>query len=133
MTILINPTVTLGINSIDELSIENASPFTLLKNNSGSYDEKISSYAITTNGEAKRIIGSIDGILPEGVKLSVFLEAPTGASSLGYVILSQESATLVSNISRVAQNNLRITYKLTSSKPIVAGSYPKTIRLTLSD
>ena len=128
-----NPSLFFEIIPIDELSIETSPSIILSKNTSDFCNQKIGAYAITTNGNSKSILGSLNGILPEGMTLSVSLEAPRGASSLGNVTLSQESSVLVSNISRVAQSNLRITYTLHSTKPIREGSYLQTIKFTLSE
>ena len=128
-----NPTITLGIHPINELSIENKAPLSLLQNSKHTPIETYSAYAITTNGDAKKIIGSIDGELIENAILKITLEAPKGAISLGQRTLSKEDTILVSNISRIAQNNLHITYSMSSSSNILSGSYAKTVKLTLVD
>lgn len=129
-----NAPISFGVQPIHEIAIQNVSaPFVLSNSHMQSVTTSKGTYAITTNGEEKKIIGSIQFPLPEGTFLSVLLEAPLGASSKGKVLLSANSAVLVSGISRTAQKNLSITYIYTSNPPVLAGTYNTTLHLTFTD
>jgi hypothetical protein len=129
---ILNPTISLQVQPINEITIEAITtpidiPF---------YPEKVtskSSYAITTNGNDKKIIGSLDLPLPNNLQVSIHLQAPSGAQSQGHVNLSSQSATLVTGISRIAQGNLSITYTFSSTSPVLSGNYTEIVRLTLTD
>jgi hypothetical protein len=127
-----SPTVSTEVRPIHELEIEychipltlSSSPFTITCQNT---------YSITTNGDFKKIIGSLEHSLPSPLILTVALQAPKGAKSLGKVKLSTQEAVLVSHISRVAQENLKIIYTFSSSEPLISGLHPGQVRFTLVD
>lgn len=127
-----SPSVSTEVRAIHELDIEHchiplslgSSPFTLTCQNT---------YAITTNGDFKKIVGSLDQPLPSPLVLTVSLEAPKGAKSLGTVKLSSQDSILVSHISRIAQENLKIIYTFSSSEPLISGLHPGQVRFTLID
>lgn len=131
-TQIANPTISMEVRAIHELEIEychiplalSSSPFTTTCQNT---------YAITTNGDFKKIVGSLDQPLPYPLVLTVALQAPKGAKSLGKVKISSQEAVLVSDISRVAQENLKIIYTFSSSEPLISGRHPGQVRFTLID
>jgi hypothetical protein len=76
----------------------------------------VSTYLITTNEENKKITGVLNTILPKDSSLSISLEAPTGAISVGSVDLKNVPADLVTRVSKVAEADKVITY--TFSAPV---------------
>lgn len=132
LTQITSPTISVGVQAIDELAVERCHLPLSLSPSSPSVTCQ-STYSITTNGNYKKIVGSLDHPLPSALVLTVTLQPPNGAKSTGKVKLSTQESVLVSNISRVAQENLRITYTLSSSEPIVSGNYPGQVRFTLVD
>lgn len=90
-------------------------------------------YALTTNQEQKKIIGFLENPLPEGMTMTVCVQAPRGAKSVGPVILSLQPQILVQNISKVAQENLTISYTISSKDPVSCGSYQQFVQISLVD
>ncbi|MES2198649.1 MAG: hypothetical protein V4489_00570 [Chlamydiota bacterium] len=127
---LLSPTLTLEVKPINEFSLQNLPSSLILKDSSLTMK---GSYSITTNENNKKIIGCLSTPLPPHTTLTVHLEAPKGAHSLGKVLLSNQDTLLVSNISRVAEENLNITYILSSDTLPPAGSYSNLVRFTLTE
>lgn len=91
--------------------------------------------AITTNDIDKRITASIDIAMPTLVTLKVYVVAPSGSgTSQGYVPLSLSASDVVTGISRVADNSMAITYKLSATVGAgVLSTETRTVTFTLSD
>ena len=70
------------------------------------------SFAVTTNQTNAKIAASIASGMPTGVTLSVQLDAPSGARSLGLLPLGTTPVDLVTSISRVSVSGLTLTYRL---------------------
>ena len=88
-------------------------------------------YAITTNGDNKKITAVLDSPMPPGVVLKANAAAPAGGTSLGEATLSAAPADLVTGVSRVAQSGLALTLKLSAT--VEAGKpAPITRSLTLA-
>lgn len=110
-------TITYSIDSIDSISISgNPGPLTISTATAGSTlttaTDNTTTYAVTTNNSSRNITGSVATAMPTGVTLSVALDAPTGATSLGEVALTTTDASLVTGIANLAQASLMITYYL---------------------
>ncbi len=73
-------------------------------------------YAISTNCDNKKIMVAPSKPLPDGTTLEVRLEAPTGAKSLGKVVCQTGPADAVVAVSRIAQQDLKITCRLINAK-----------------
>ena len=132
LTHITNPLISLGVEPINEISVQTISlPINIPSQPSTLISQ--SSYSITTNGDEKKIIGSLDLLSPPNLILSIALQAPSGATSHGKVKLSSQNVTLVSNISRVAQSNLDIIYTFSAISPVLSDKYSKVVRLTLVD
>lgn len=118
--------LTLGTEPIHELLME---PLPTL---SGSFTYH-STYSLTTNEDDQAIFAQLLTPLPEGCHLTVQVEAPTGATSLGTVSLSEEPTPLVLKISRVAEEHLRITYTFSCAKTTPTGLYFHNIKFHLAN
>lgn len=134
-----NQTVNYEVTAIDEISVS-GNPGALQVNTATAGSEPTdatdatTSWAVTTNGSGKKMIGSINTVMPPNTTLYVNLTAPAGGTSLGDVTLSTGDADLVTGISTVAESGLTITYTLSAT--IAAGVIPaaqKTVTLTLTD
>ena len=128
-----NPIITLSIEPINEIALQKIPPINLPPRSQGGSCTYKGSYAVTTNEVGKKIIASIDSPLPDATSLSIRLSPPKGAVSAGTIPISQKASVLVSNVSKVAESNLEITYFLNSSRPCPEGLYLKVITLTLID
>lgn len=113
--------------AVDALAVSNSPPPLVLSQAKAGdryffvVDES-TTYAITTNNQARSIFATLSKPMPPGLVLSVFLRAPTGASSWGMVPLNTSLSRLVSGISNLAERNLSITYLLkapTTLPPVV--------------
>lgn len=69
-------------------------------------------YAITTNGEQRKITASLGAALPPGVILSMRMSAPSRGRSTGWQALRLAPAEMVTGIARVAESGLGIRYRL---------------------
>ena len=70
------------------------------------------SFSVTTNQTDAKITASIASPMPAGVTLSVQLDAPAGALSLGAQPLGPAPVDLVTSISHVSASGLTLTYRL---------------------
>jgi hypothetical protein len=126
MLFLISIPLTLSLHSIQELSVD---PIPKLSTSS----TYTSSYSITTNEDNQTIFAALTSPLPPNIKLTITLEAPDGAKSLGPISLSEEPKPLVMGISRVAAKKLRITYSFSKDTLTPSGDYLQSIRFFLEN
>lgn len=88
-------------------------------------------YSITSNGSSRKIYGSYAPLMP-GPILSANLTPPAGAVSLGNVVLSDRPVPLVSGIENVSEQNLPITYSLTTTVTNAPSVHQVTITYTVA-
>lgn len=125
------------IQAINELGVSGTPTLTVNAAIAGSAPTAVSnatsSYAITTNEAARKITGSIDSAMPEGVTLTANLAAPAGGTSAGAVVLTNVAAPLVTGIATLNESGKVITYGLsaTSAAGVVAVS-AKTVTFTIA-
>ena len=132
-------TVTCEVTPVNELAV--SAPTASLVVNSATAGSALnvvtdssSSYSITTNGTARVITGMLNADMPEGVTLSITLEAPSGAVSRGKQVLRATPVILVSGIQLLSEAGKAITYELAATS--AAGVVPsaiRTITLTIAD
>lgn len=114
-------TVTYTIEEIDPISVSgNPAPLVISSATAGSQPsvatDSSTTWAVTSNTTyPTKVTGELAQPMPTGVTLSVNLQAPTGATSLGTVPLSTSPADLVTGIGNVAEGSLMITYTLAAS------------------
>ncbi len=127
-----NVFLSIGVQPINEISVEAAAVPVHLSANAthASYQ---SSYSITTNEKGKKIIGFLESPLPDLLTVSVTLQPPAGATSHGPILLSCTPQTFVSNISPIAQSDLKITYTFSMESPLPSDQYTKALRFSLID
>ena len=130
--------VSFEVAAINEISVS-GDPNTLVINaatpgsNPNPVTESSTKYSITTNETNKKIIARIDTAMPTGLTLKVKLDAPTGASSEGDVVLSTTAASVVTGIGPVAESSLTITYTLEATAEAEVSSGQRTVTFTLTD
>lgn len=110
-------TVTYTIGSIDAITVSgNPGPLVVNSATAGSGPtsavDASTTYAVTTNSTARRVTAALTTAMPTGVSLTVALQAPTGATSVGAVALTTAAQALVTGIANVAQGSLTVTYTL---------------------
>ena len=132
-------TVTYEVTAINEISVsDNSINLTINAAVAGSaptpVQDSSSTYAITTNGDNKKITGVLNTAMPSGVTLQVELTAPTGATSAGTVTLTGTAADLVTGISTLNESEKAITYTLSATSAAgIVESASKTVTFTISD
>jgi len=126
------------VAAINEISVS-GNPETLIISEAapGSHPtpatDSSTTYAITTNGTNKKITARIDSAMPDGLTLKVKLNAPAVGASQGDVVLSTSDESVVTGISRVAQDNLAITYTLEATAEAEVSSGSRDVIFTLTD
>jgi hypothetical protein len=120
------------IDQINEISI-NGGGNSLVISFDDSKTEGRAKWAITTNETNKRVVGCLDADLPSGLRLYVELQAPEGSESNGPVNVSTNPQDLVTHISRVAQGDLNITYKLVTKSNIEKIELQRVLTIVLVD
>lgn len=129
-------TVSYEVAAVDQISVSGSPSLVVNSATAGSALTSASAsatYAITTNGDGRKITASIDSDMPTGVTLTVSMGAPTGATSAGAVTLSTTSQDVVTGISTVNESGLSITYGLSAT--VAAGVVPaanKTVTYTIT-
>jgi hypothetical protein len=124
--------VTYRIDPINKISI-NQRTNSLVVSFDDTKTEGKAKWAITTNENNKRVVGSLDEDMPDGLLLYVELQAPEGSKSNGPVNMSANPQDLVNNISRVAKGDLNITYKLVAEPKIEKIEIQRVLTIVLVD
>ena len=91
-----------------------------------------STYAITTNESNQKIAVSLDRPMPTGVALSVSLQAPAGAASLGRKNLRTASVDVVTGISAVSSAALPIVYSLSANADVDSAPRNRVVTFTIT-
>jgi len=126
--------ITYQIDPINEISINGGSNALAISFDKDSQNSSgTANWAISTNETNKRVVGILDADLPPGVELYVELEAPKASLSNGSVSLSTNPQDLVTGINRVAQDNLKIGYKLTAEIESSGTELQRVLTLVLTD
>jgi hypothetical protein len=91
-------------------------------------------YAITNNAGAKKLVGKLNTAMPSNTTLAVQAAAPSGATSIGAVSLNDANQDLVTGIGAVDEVgvNLSFTFGASVNAALVSGA-TKTLTLTLVD
>ena len=76
----------------------------------GEQPESRTSWSIATSQPARKVLASLDRVLPHGKALVVTMAAPTGAASAGPVVLDTVAADVVTGIPAVTQGELPLRY-----------------------
>ncbi len=124
--------ITLRVDVINEVSVNgDLNPLVISSQKGGATNN--ATWAVTTNETNKRVVGSIDADMPPGVTLYIELEAPNKAFSNGPVVLSATPQDLVTGISRVAKDNLKVVYTLFAETDTSVKQWQRVLTLTLTD
>lgn len=131
-------TVTFAVNAINEISvIGTLHTMTVSTSAAGavpnSATDNSTRYAITTNGSNRKITAALDTAMPAGVKLTVSLVAPVGATSAGAIILGTTPTDVVTGITGLNESARGIAYELSATPEAgVVASQTRTITLTVT-
>jgi hypothetical protein len=134
-----NQTITFEIMEISQISVsDNPGPLVIsLLDEFGdlvSATDATTTYDITTNEVSQRITGELSSSMPNYTTLEVALDAPTGGSSSGQVVLTTSPQNLVTGISTLSETELTIGYEFsaTIAAQHIHESY-RTVTLTIAD
>jgi hypothetical protein len=109
-------TVTFQVSAINQVSVTGSPSLTITTAAAGSTPtpatDASATWAVTTNQSTAKITASIPTAMPTGLTLSANLTAPTGATSAGLKALGVTAVDMVTNVTKVAQGALGITYQL---------------------
>ncbi len=110
-------TITYSVESIDTIAISgNPGPLVVNTATAGSDPstaiDNSTTFAVTTNNDSRNITCAVSSSMPTGVSLGINMDAPTGATSMGYIDMTTTPVIVVSGISNVAQASLGISYIL---------------------
>ncbi len=124
-------TVTFKVAEIDSISTSSDQVSLVINSATAGSDllsvtDNSTTYSITTNGESRKITGSLSEDMPANTSLMINLAAPNGANSLGNVSLNKNPRDLVNGIRRIAADKKAITYTFTAS--VAAGVINDTTR-----
>jgi hypothetical protein len=134
-----NQTVTYQVSAINEISTSgNPGALIVSAATAGSQPTAVTdattTYAITTNGSAKRITGVLSTVMDTGLSLKVTVTAPSTGTSAGQVTLTASAQSLVTAIGAVAQSGIAISYEFSATAAAgVVSSATKTVTLTVAD
>ena len=129
--------VSYEVQAINQISLTGSPSLVISTATAGSAPTSASagaSYAITTNGENKKITAQIDSDMPASVTLTVNLAAPSVGSSSNAVVLSTTPVDAVTGITRVSESGLSVGYQLSATVAagvVQAGS--RTVTYTITD
>jgi len=132
-------TVTYQVSAINEISVSgNPGALIVSAATAGSQPTAVTdattTYAITTNGSAKRITGVLNTVMGTGLSLKVTLTAPSTGTSAGQVTLTAGALSLVTAIGAVAESGIAISYEFSATAAAgVVSSATKTVTLTVAD
>jgi hypothetical protein len=123
------------IRPINKLAVVGSTSFVIpAKKTAGPASVSLASasYAVTTNEDNRRITVALDEAMPDGVTLTMKMDAPTGATTNDAVVLSTAPQTAVNGISRLNAGNLNISFALTTSdRAVVPDTTVRTVKVTL--
>lgn len=105
-------TIKIKVEAISVISVSGDPGMLLISDGRTSATDDSTTYAITTNEIGKKIMAKVDRELPKGLTLKVRLDPPEGAVS-NEIVLSTIPRDVVTGISKVAVDNMKIHYTLT--------------------
>jgi hypothetical protein len=126
--------VRMEIRPINQLAVRGTTAFIIPARPSGVESVAVASasYAVTTNEDNRRITVAIDEPMPEGVTLTMRMDAPSGAQTQDALTLSTVPQVAVTGISRLNAKDLGISFSLkTGSNVRVPATTTRTVRITL--
>lgn len=128
--------VTYAVSAINQISVTGTPSLTISTATAGTAPGAVtnsaSSWAVTTNGSAKKLTASINSAMDAGVTLSLTAVAPSVGTSAGKKSLSTTSTDLVTGIAGVAESGMGLTYELAATLAAgVVASSSKTVTFTL--
>lgn len=128
--------VTFQVTAINQIAFSGSPSLTVNTATAGSGPTSATasaSWAVTTNQTAAKITASIGSAMPSGLTLSVNLSAPTGGSSAGATTLGTTAVDLVTNITKLAESSLGVTYSLDATPTAgVVSSTTRTVTYTIT-
>ncbi|PIQ63074.1 MAG: hypothetical protein COV99_04705 [Bacteroidetes bacterium CG12_big_fil_rev_8_21_14_0_65_60_17] len=128
--------VSVNVSEISVISVSGDVSMTISAATAGQAPDPVtasSSYAVTTNGQDKKITGELDTDMPEGLTLNASMAAPEGADSAGKKALSKSAVDLVSNIDQVRGQGLALTYEAVATVNANPDGYTRTVTYTITN
>lgn len=128
--------VTIDVQAINVLAVSSGTvSLTINSATAGSQPDSdtdnSTSYDVTTNEAARKIVGSLDLAYTGSVSLAVSLAAPTGGTSAGSVTLTTTNQDLVSGFGNLAETGHQITYVASSTVTDAPSNQTNTVTFTI--
>jgi hypothetical protein len=129
-------TVTFQVNAINQISVAGTPSLTINTATAGSAPTAATAsatWAVTTNQSNAKITAELDSDMPTGLTLTVNLQAPGTASSVGATPLAQAAVDVVTGLTKVAAGSLSIGYSLSATTAAgVVSSATRTVTYTIT-
>jgi hypothetical protein len=131
--------VTYEVQSITQINLSGAASVTIVAGTAGQglpsvTDSSGVKYDITNNAgtDSRKLVGKINTAMPANTTLSVNVTAPSGATSQGFVALTDSDQALVTGIDNVNETTVAISFKLDATVAAgVVASATKTFTMTI--
>jgi CheY-like chemotaxis protein len=124
------------VDAINQISVTGSPTLVITTAVAGSAPTSVTSatstWAVTTNQSTAKVTAAINTNMPAGITLWTTLAAPTGGTSAGAKSLSTVAVDVVTNITKVAQAGLTITYQLDATAAAGVQSGTKTVTYTIT-
>jgi hypothetical protein len=132
-----NQTVTIVVADINMISVSSGSiTMTINSATAGSNPDDATdtatTYAITTNGSAKKITAALGTAYASGISLALTLTAPTGGTSAGAITLTTSAQNLVTGIATLAESSLGISYTASATPSAASNGAGEAQTVTLT-
>ena len=131
-----NHTVNVNVQAINVMSVGAGPTIQISTATAGSQPDAntgASTYAITTNGSAKKITAGTDVAMPTGLTLSLNMTAPTGGTSAGAVSLGTSAADMVTGISKKAESGIAMSYSAAATVAAVVQNNAFVVTFTITN
>jgi hypothetical protein len=97
-------------------------------------DSDSTTYAVTNNAGAKKLVGRLSATMPANTTLSVNAAAPAGGTSAGAVTMTDSNQNLVTGIGSVSQAGMNLGFTLSATiNASLVNAGTKQLTLTLVD
>ncbi len=132
-----NQSVAFQVDAINQISVTGSPSLVINTATAGSgptsATSSTSTWSVTTNQSTAKITASINTNMPAGLTLWSTLGAPAGATSAGAKSLSTSAVDMVTNVTKLAQSGMTITYQLDATAAAgVVTSTTRTVTYTIT-
>ena len=128
--------VTINMAEIAVISVQGTINMTIAAATAGQAPDAATAsatYAVTANGDDKKISAKLDKDMSKGLTLYATMSAPKDAQSKGKKSLSEKSVDLVHKIDDVNENGLGLNYEAVATVEAEPDNYVRTVTYTITN